>query len=243
MNFTINAHTANTTMKIVNDTTFIDNQGFIYEGVNRKPRKHICPALDIGVEHYDYWYVSDVYRDRLIWVHPSPTPLPSREAGLKRDTLFVTFVKPLECASVRQEMFEYVFMVEVGERFDGYDYFKPQLLSDDRAVVGISSVRVSADERFLLSYRWSIFVLDSVATPIKDGTSILSSTIQERNGEVVFSRPLLKSGNAEYYSLIGSLVASVPIQAGSEQTRVPQLQSGVYFVSIPGEVPLKILVW
>ncbi len=240
MNFNFNDHTANTTMKIVNDTAFIDNQGYIYEGTNIKPRKLICPALGFGVEQYDFWNVSDVYGDKLIFVYPTPEFFPSRDAGLKRDTVLVSFVRPIDCAAARQEMFEYVFTVEVGEKFVGYDYFKPQLLSDDRAVVGISSVRISTDGRASLSCRWSIFVLDSKATSTKVDASIC---IQERKGEIVFSKPLLNSGQAEYYSLIGSLVESVPIQAGSLQTRVPQLQSGVYFVRILNEAPLKFLVW
>ncbi len=243
VNVNFNEHTENITMKIVNDTSWIDNQGYFYEGSSIKPRKLKCPELLYGEGDLEFWRTSDAHQETLLWMNRGSQLFPTDSAGIKKDTFLILSMRPPACKIDAQVLLEFNYVIGSDYRYGGKRFFKPQLLKDGRAVVALASIERSLFAPSHALFHWSIFVLDSEATSKQDDTSIVSSTIQERNGEVVFSRPLLKSGNAEYYSLIGSLVASVPIQAGSEQTRIPQLQSGVYIVSIPGEVPLKILVW
>lgn len=238
-------HSRYHSMKIVDDTTWIDNQGYIYEGTTLQPRKLDCAEWDSGGSYSHYWFASDVQGKTLIELSPLRYKwIISDSASVQFVNPVVLFINPITCTSERDEKFKYVFTIEPGFRLRRFEYRKPQLLKNGRAIVSIASVSVSlGSERVKpLFFQWSIFILDKETSLAPDGTAGAASTLEERNGEILLNRILSEPTHAEYYSLTGSLVARVLINAGASQTTVPSLSAGVYFVRIANEAPLKIMV-
>lgn len=229
------------TMKLVDDTTWIDNQGYLYEGTRKAPREFRCPGSENWLDYY--WEISDAVGSQ----HLIRTTYDVLDSA-RKDTTVVFRVKiGVNLVTVRTCSFQPLPPLVCGIiEYDGYDTYglqglKPILTKNGRAI--LTALRESENiQTKEARYEWYVYIFDNdPSSSVVTDTSHRGAVV-ERDGVLYFSKPRTDAGLMEYYALSGDLVAAVAVEAGAQVSAVPQLSTGVYFARLGNEAPLKILV-
>ncbi len=241
-NFNYGNNSGFRTMKIFDDTTWVDNQGFVYNARSIEHSKYVCSTIPRGTNLIEFWSISDALDQHFLLLQPLDSLFPDDTIRVNHVPFIVSLVDSRTCTVASNDTIGISYNLTSGYKLSGFPQLKPLFNRNQQSVIGLAYEESSQTVRNLRNWHWRIFVRDTKTTSSSDGIESNASLLQEHNGIIFLPSPLNEQSQAEYYSLIGSLRALVPIQAGASQTTVPQLPVGVYIVRIPNVAPLKILV-